>query len=56
MNKGFCRAVIIALLVSTLFWGAACATGPGPTGSSYTAPEERDPEFWTIWADMHGGA
>lgn len=58
MNKAFGKTIILALLVSTLLWVAACATGSGPTGTSYGSsfgPEQSDPEFWQIWSDMHGG-
>jgi hypothetical protein len=64
MNVGFFKIFILSLLLGSLLWAAACATGPGPTESSYTsystpgtplAPEESDPQFWQIWVDMHGG-
>ncbi len=58
MNIGFFKTFIIALLLCSLLWVAACATGPGPTGSPYGssfAPERSDPEFWQMWVDMHGG-
>jgi hypothetical protein len=71
MNILFLKTFIIAVLLGSLLWVAACAnggTGPGPTGSSYVgsssggssfgtplAPEQSDPEFWQMWVDMHGG-
>jgi hypothetical protein len=64
MNIGFFKTFIIALLLCSLLWVAACAngaTGPGSTGSYYgspgsaLAPEQSDPEFWQMWVNMHGG-